>query len=310
MRSSNLGQARRGISTVTAIFMLLLMFAALTGLIVAYFNFDLSTQEQMKIEHERSQEKIVITNLKLDNELSVANLTISNIGAIEVKIRALYRQEGGETIFLADPSMYMDTYIAIGESLVIDTTSFGYMPDPDTILIAATERGTKSLGVNEIELTLGNLPPDLNTSQLTVGPLMLTFTSLQWTATFDNDGNPIWPDSANGWIIKSTSPRHCAWRINVTNVDPEGNDLSINQFSGFTIVGADSPQAITWYLDAAQQTLNHNQTSSITFTGSEGGNFNQQPEVNNVFLTFFGYYENGIPFAQTIPFQAITVVKK
>lgn len=297
----------RGIATVSAVFMLLLMFAALNGLIVAYFSYNVSVQEQMKIEEDRSHEKIVISGLNLDNSLKIANITVRNLGAIEVRIRALYREEVGATTFLTDPSTYMDTHVAVGKSTTINTISLDLTPEPNAILIAATERGTKSIGVNEIALTFGDLPTNLNTSQLTIGPLLLTFTSLQWTANFDKDGNPIWPPSANGWTIPANTG-YCAWRLNVTDVDPDKRSLSITQYSGFTISKAGGTQATTWYLNIPQQTLNWNVTTSITFLGSKsGGTLNQQKGVNNVFLTFFGKYSNGYTFAQTIPFEAITV---
>ena len=103
--------AQAGISTIAAIFMLLLMFTAFTGILVAFLNYNLSAKEQMDIEHERSQEKIVLTRIELDNESHVSNVVINNTGSIDVRIRALYEIADGETKLLFDPSNYDETNI-------------------------------------------------------------------------------------------------------------------------------------------------------------------------------------------------------
>jgi hypothetical protein len=300
---------RRGLETVTAIFMLLLMFAILMGIIAAYSKYNLSAQQQMNIEQERAQEKIAISQVRMDNTPKISNITISNTGTIEVRIRALYLEENGTTTFLTDPSTYMDTYIAQGSSKIINTTSLGLMPDPNAMLIATTERGTKSTRVNEIALAYGQPPTNLDTSQLTVGPVMLRFNSLSYIET-DQYGNP-----QGTWQHYWTVPHgvSCAWSISVTDVDPKNRSLTIIQYTGFTASRVDGPQATTWYLNATQQTLMWNQTSSIIFLWSRpGGNSAtkiaaNQVGVNNIFLTLFGNYQDGTSFAQTIPFEAITI---
>lgn len=306
---NHLHRCRRGLSTVAAVLMLFLMFTALTTLITAFFQYNLATQEQMQIEHECSQEKIALTQLQIDKNLKIANVTITNAGTIEVKIRALYHEEEGEITFLTDPSTQTDTAIAVGNSITIDTTRLGLMPNPYAMLIAATERGTRSQGINEISLVYGNLPSNLNTSQLSIGPLSLSFTSLEWTTSFDHAGNPIWLGNPNGWII-SSKDGNAAWRLNVTDLDTDRRNLTITQFSGFTISSVGGTQATTWYLNVASQTLYWNQTSTIVFLAPKtGGTLSKQTGPNNVFLTFFGNYSSGDTFAQTIPFEAITVTK-
>ena len=84
--------------------MLLLMFAAMIGLIVAFFNYNLSAKEQMNIDHERSQEKIELTGLGVNDDFEITSLVINNTGTIDVRIRALYQIANGETKLLFDPS--------------------------------------------------------------------------------------------------------------------------------------------------------------------------------------------------------------
>ena len=104
---------------LAAIFMLLLMFAAMTGLLVAFFNFNLSAKEQMNIEHQKAQEKIELTTLEVNDEFKIINVVINNTGTVDVRIRALYEIAEGGTDFLFDPSNYADTQIASTESLII-----------------------------------------------------------------------------------------------------------------------------------------------------------------------------------------------
>ncbi len=304
-------RSRRGLETVTAVLMLFLMFTTLITLVYIYFQYNLSLQEQMRIEQERSQEKIVITQLEINNNFKISNITITNTGTIEIRIRALYQEDEGVVTFLTDPSTYMDTHIPVGNSKKMNLTSLGLTPDPSAVLIAATERGTRSQGINEISLIFGKPPTDLNTSQLTIGPLMLSFNSLQYTQSFDRNGNPT-PPWVNGWVISKGTT--CAWRLNVTNVDPEKRDITINQFSGFTISNVGGTQAVTWYLYNAPQTLIWNQAATTVFLGESPGDPDPAKVSGpagihpyNVFLTFIGNYTGGNTFAQTIPFEAITV---
>jgi hypothetical protein len=80
--------------------MLLLMFTAFIGLLIAYLNYNISAKEQMDIDHERSQEKIVLSKIELNNESSISKLVINNTGSIDVRIRALYEIVNGETKFI------------------------------------------------------------------------------------------------------------------------------------------------------------------------------------------------------------------
>ena len=301
-------RCQRGLQSITAVLMLLLMFTALTALIMAFSNYNSSMQQQMKIEQERAQEKIAITQLDVDSAQKIENLTVSNIGAIEVRIRAIYRRENGVVTLLADPSTFTDTHIAQGTSMQINIAHLGLTPDPNATLIAATQRGVRSQEINEIELEYGEPPTGSDTSQLSIGPLMLYFDSINYTKT-DVNGNPTgsWP----GYPIPQGI--YCAWEVNVTNIDPEKRDLIINQYTGLTLQIVGGPSTLTWFLKANQQSMAWNTTASIIFLWSTpAGDAAEKVQAsnkgqNNIFLTFFGEFSDGKRLAQTIPFEAVTV---
>ncbi len=317
--------ARRGVSTIAAVFMLLLMFTAFTGILVAFLNYNLSEKEQMDIEHERSQEKIVLTRIELDNESRVSNIVINNTGSIDVRIRALYEIADGETKLLFDPSNYNETHIGPTESLIIDIPED--IPeiqfDDQTKIVAATERGTKTLD-SLPELVYGPVEPpsDYDPTKLYVGPLMLKFDDFFYHTTLDNgtlDGTGWQP----GWIVDEKIAYPRAWKITVMNID--NRNLTITKFSSFNIVSTKSPQIKSWYINTTdninhEQFLEINQTESIIYIWN--GPFSDVPQyIGNpfkdstcmVFLTFFGFFhetdETKSPYAQTIPFEAsITIV--
>ncbi len=261
-------------------------------------------EKQMTNEKEQAQEQISITNVGIDKSSEINNITISNTGTIEVTISALYRQDNQQTTFLIDPS----ATIPQGNSKTINISNLGLTAEPDAVFIATTERGTKSIGVNEIQLKYEETQGQINTTALSIGSLMLTFDSLNWASSNAN-GN-----SLGTWTQTWTVPTgYCAWRLNLTNTDDQQRDLTINQYSGFAISLVNSPKTTTWYLNNVQQTIKFNQTASVTFlwdvslAQAQYASSNQIG-INNVFLTLFGNYSDGKPLAQTIPFEAITLV--
>jgi hypothetical protein len=317
--------ARTGISTIAAMFMLLLMFTAFTGILVAFLNYNLSAKEQMDIELERSKEKIVLTRIELDNESNISNVVINNTGSIEVRIRALYEIANGETKLLFDPSNYNETHIGPTESLIIDIPDD--IPeiqfDNQTKIVAATERGTKTLD-SLPELVYGPVEPpsDYDPTKLYVGPLMLKFDDFFYHTTL-GDGTLDGSGWKPGWIVDEKLPVKLAWKITVMNID--NRNLTITRFSSFNIVSTNSPNVRSWYVNSTdhinrEQFLQINQTESITYIWD--GPFSDVPQTVSstykastcmVFLTFFGFFhetdETKTPYAQTIPFEAsITVL--
>ena len=298
-------RCRRGLETVTAILMLLLMLTAVTGLIAAYVNYEVSIQAQMDVEKKRAQEQIAITQIGINTQQKIANVTISNTGTTEVKIRALYREEDGVTTFIFDPS----TYIAPSNSKTINMASLGLTASPNALLIAATERGIKSRSVYERAIIYGQPPQGIDTTGLSIGPLLLTFDSMSWASCKKN--GELTGDWEQRWTIPAGE--YCGWKLNLTNIDTEKRSITINQYSGFTLSRVSSPSTTTWFLNSVQYTADWGQTVSIIFlykdtsrtTASSAGS--EQKGVNNIFLTIFGEYSDGKTFAQTIPFEAVTV---
>ncbi len=296
----------RALSTVTAIFMLLLMFVSMTVIVIGANNYGASVQQQTKTEKERAQEQIAIIQVGLGGGGEINNVTVANVGQIEVKIRALYREETDNTSFLLDPS----AYIAPNRNQTFNVASLGLIVDIDgsSKFVAATERGVRSKGVNELSIQREQLPTGVDTSALTIGPLMLTFNSLGW-ARVDSAGN-VQGDWLETWTIPTG---YCAWRLNLTNLDDKNRSLTINQYSGFTTSLVSSPVTTTWYLKATEHTVEWNNTITVTFlwgpsrTTPVNANSNSRG-LNNVFLTLFGKFSDGETYAQTIPFEAITIV--
>lgn len=323
MHLNRLRKSRKGIETITAVLMLLLMFTAMIMVLAAFFNYNLSAKEQMDIEHERSREKIELTALEVDEQFNILNVVINNTGTIEVRIRALYEIVNGETKFLFDPSNYADTQIAPTASLVINFTGdISEIPfDPDAKIVAATERGTKTLDYVPTLLYGPVQPPsEYDPTKLYIGPLMLKFDDFSYHKTNGDgilDPNDDWHP---GWIVPKR-PQYYAWKISVMNIDDR--DITINRFASFNLVPTESPSTtLSWYLEPTDYTtgtqfLKVNQTESVTYiwNGPLSGAAQKMnlPECTcMVFLTFFGVFHEAdgteTPYAQTIPFEASVTV--
>lgn len=306
--------------------MLLLMFAAFVGLVVAFFNYNLSAQQQMDIEYERSREKIELAALEVDEQFNISNVVVNNTGTIEVTIRALYEIVNGETKFLFDPSDYADTQIAPMTSLVI------YFPgdipeipfDPDAKIVAATERGIKTLDYVPTLLYGPVEPPsEYEPTKLYIGPLMLKFDDFSYHKT-DGDGNLDPTESWQpGWIVPpSKGNTGYAWKISVMNIDVR--NITIYRFTSFNLVPTEAPSTTaSWYLNSTEPTadkqfLEINQTASVTYiwTLPLSGDARKLTFPSGttcmVFLTFFGVFHEidgtETPYAQTIPFEAAVTV--
>jgi len=313
-------ETRKGIATIYAsLLFLLLIFSMLIGIFIAFFDYNLAVGDQMRIMHERLQEKIVLSSVELDPTMTyVYKITVINTGTIEARIRAIYLINTTMTSLICDPS----THIAPGES--IDITSLRIPFEPRANISVTTERGVKA---TEYISTLYFGPPNqprYDPSRLYIGPLMLQFDAFWYRKTLTNgtlDPNDPWH---SGWSIQKGFG-YCAWNITVMNVD--NRNITVNRFSSFVTVPNDSPSSqICWYLEPTDTTdltqfLAVNQTDHIVYIWSNpkslSGNSPQKltyPETTcMVFLTFYGVFHehDGTtkPYAQTIPFEAaITVV--
>ena len=296
------------------------MFCVLIALLVAYFDYNLAVQEQMKIEHERSQERIFLSGLEVDEQTNyISYVNVTNRGTIEVKIRAVYVANDTATALVCDPSIY----ISPAKSLPIGLPS-GIVFHPNATIIAATERGVKTMEY-EGQLRFGSvLPPSkYDPTRLYIGPLMLQFDAF-WYRKTDQDGNLDPNDHWHpGWSIP-VHTKDCAWNITVMNIDDR--NITISRFSSFTTVPNESPPGDerTWYLEPTNQTdytqfLPVNQTCNILYIWEKpkGGTDKARQIYDRgctcmVFLTFFGVFHehdgSTTPYAQTIPFEAAITV--
>ena len=298
------------------------MFSILIGLFLAFFDYNLAIHEQMKIEDERSQEKIILSKLELDNQtLYLSNIIVNNTGTIEVKIRAIYVSNSTMTTFICDPS----TYITPSNCSRINLTSYRVPFEPNAKIIAATERGIKTKEYEALLVYSWEPPWDHDPTKLYIGPLMLQFDAFWYRKTSEDgtlDPNDPWRP---GWSIPKGFG-YCAWNITVKNVDDR--NITINRFSTFNVVPNDSPSnQLPWYLEPTNQTsltqfLPVNQTQNILYIWAnpkEASGTNRPQKMNlpectcMVFLTFFGVFHEHdgttTTYGQTIPFEAaITVV--
>ena len=319
---------RRGISTVYAsLVFLFICFTILSLIVLAFYDYNLAANEKRDIDFERSQEKIIVTELILsDDESDISDVVVKNVGTIEVKIRAIYHVNSVSTHFICDPSTYMNTYIDIDESLEIPLPAgVAFEPNASKI-VAGTERGVTTMEYVAPAFFGPAIDIDYDPSKLYIGPLMLQFDAF-WYKTASQDGTLDPNDPWNpGWSIPKGFG-YCAWNITVMNVDTR--NITINRFSGFVAVPNDSPSSQTcWYLEPTiaggyTQFLPVNETRHIVYVWSTpkgpSGNSAQKltyPETTcMVFLTFYGVFheQDGktTPYAQTIPFEAaITVIGK
>lgn len=323
---------RRGISTVViaSLFFLILTFSTLALLLSGFFGYNLAINEEMRIEQERAQEKIILTELGLTTDaLYITYVRVNNTGTIQVKIKAIYETNSTMTVFLGDPSTYMDTYIEPSQDLVIWGPNYGYITrfQPAAKLTLVTERGTKTTDFEGLVIYGPPKPPGpYDTSRYYIGPLELMFTSFYYRRiTQDGTFDPtdlIWHP---GWsILKSYG--YVAWNITIRNIENKTKDLTINTYSSFTAVPNESPPSDerTWYFEppAGQknQSLIPGRIESVVYKWDRpkydtGAKVQQIYSVSCrclVFLTFYGWFNwlNGTTttYAQTIPFEAAITV--
>ncbi len=321
------GYRRKGISTVAgAVLFIILIFALQTTLFLAIYRYNSSIQEAIKTENERVQEKIVLASLVTDNSTGIEQvyaLSINNSGAITVRIRAIYV----DNQFICDPSDPSinpdDTYVNAKE------TSWIFMPpgviyNATSIMTIATERGTKSTDYEwRLKQTGGERPPS-RFDKFYLGPLMLDFNKFYFAKVDPRTGDIISP-WRHGWQILAGTGS-IAWNITVKNIDER--DITINQFSVFTLWANDQPSnRLPWYIEPPinrlTQHIKSNETVQIIYKWSTPkanqtrnpntqGIYNTEARCRN-FLTFFGIFHelDGTtkPYGQTIPFEAVLVEK-
>jgi hypothetical protein len=111
------------------------------------------------------------------------------------------------------------------------------------------------------------------------------------------------------------------WNVTVTNIDDR--DLTINKYSGFTLVSNDGGVQLPWFIEPPDGLdtlfIASNSTVHIIYIwdrprltqGVKSQSVYNQNDRSKVFLTFFGIFHehdgSTRPYGQTIPFEAVLV---
>jgi len=307
----------KGVSTVfgSILFVILIITLAST-LFFTLYKYNHSVQEPIRLEEERMQEKIVLCALVTQNQSGneyIAAVLVNNTGSITSRLRAVYI----DSEFLCDPSEYAGTYLNAKESLWVLLPA-GVRYEANAKIAVTTERGIKSV---EYEWRLkhgGEFNPPAEQTRFYFGPLMLDFNRFYYTECDPKNGSYDPSTWKPGWEIE-IGTGSIAWNITVKNVDDR--DITINQFSCFTLFPNKSPSnRRAWYIEPPQQSFTQfiasNKTVNIIYIWDRPKMVQTTPQNiyttvcrNKVFLTFFGLFHehDGTtkPYGQTIPFEAV-----
>lgn len=296
---------KRGLSSVfVTIYISLIVVSLATILFTSLQMSSSAINESIRIENERSLEKIVIpkpNGINLTQNGEVHMLVVKNIGSIAVRIRGVYV----DSRFVMDPSVRSDdAYIDPNENITIPLWPRHIINWDDTMYslwTVTTERGTKysDYGYNiwRGSSGWGDQP------RFYFGPLMINFDQFYWRV-----GTGPW---RNGWSIPKGTPgggETLYWRIMVMNVD--NRTIILNNTSGFTLICNDpAPKnPLTWYIDEdrTNMVLAPNIPNWIHYSGKT--NIGSGTTYIN-FLTFYGSFIEGdgtlSRFGQTVPFEAV-----
>ena len=314
-------RCRKGLETVTAVLMLLLMFALISALVASFYNYNVSTKQQFTNEEERSKEQITLANHFTDQG-GTLHATITNTGTIEVTIKALYKKLDDQVTFFCDPSTYTpDTHIPVGGSLTLSFPSAVTL-NPEEKIVVATERGVKAMDPNTPP-TKPIIPIIPDTNRYVYGDIELkwiNFSCKTWdSGIFDPEPLDGWTP---GWTVENPQ-KNIAWKVTIKNISTKGS-IVINGNSTLTLdpiatgSGA-NPARRSWYLYSEPTTQPQTATLPVdtevdvyfVWSSTDATNYQgiySQQCVCMAFLTFFGYYTSGTPYAQTIPFEAAVTV--
>ena len=314
-----------GISTIFgSILLVILVLTVAAVLFLTLYKYNHSVQEAIKFEEERTQERIVLCRLATQNLSEIEYVYaffVNNTGSITSRIRAVYV----DNEFLCDPSNDTinpgGTYInPKGSSWIL--LPLGVIYEPEAKMTVATERGMKSTEY-EWKLKLGGEShPPYEVKEFYFGPLMLDFNKFYYTECDPSNGSYDPSTWKPGWKIE-VGTGSIAWNITVKNVDDR--NITINQFSCFTLFPNKSPSnRRAWYIEPLNgsftQFIAVNETVNIIYIWQTPRMKQMKPQSiyttvcrNKVFLTFFGIFheKDGTtkPYGQTIPFEAVLCVQ-
>jgi hypothetical protein len=294
---------KRGISSVFGTLLaLILIITVASTLFLAINNYNGDVERAMAIDDARSREKIVMTDLTVNDDY-ISAVKIKNLGSITSQIRAYYV----DSEFICDPS---DTnlnpngaYINSQSSELLNLTQVQF--NPTSYITFATSRGTIAIELESHFMnSSGSTLAPMNTNY---GPLRLNFTLFYYRQT-DSNGNPLGPWKPGSNV--SSAVTYCAWNITVTNIDTR--NITLNQYSSLTLVSNAGGSQYPWYINNPQVFIETNHTVSIVYVWdkqlptTKAASFPQAArETFKVFLSFFGKFSDGTTYGQTIPFEAV-----
>ncbi len=305
-------------SVFGSVLILLLVVTLASVLFTSLYSYEEKAQESIDFEEERTQEKINLLSLSTENvggtEYLVA-ISVNNTGTITTRIRAIYIDNN----FVCDPTNPVlnqnDTYINPKDSLwIIIPNNLRY--EPLSQIEVATERGMKSVEY-EWKLKSGSqAEPPPETQRFHFGPLLLDFEKFYYTENYGSYDQNLWKP---GWSVEKGIT--LVWNVTVTNIDDR--DITINKYSGFTMVSNDGGVQLPWFIEPPDGLdtlfIASNSTVHLIYIwdrprmtqGVKNQSVYNQNDRSKVFLTFFGIFHehdgSTKPYGQTIPFEAVLV---
>jgi hypothetical protein len=312
-------QKNKGIASVFGTVLFLILVLTLASLLfLSLYSYEEKAEESISIEEQRVQEKIVLLSISTENVSGTEYLKailINNTGTISSRIRAIYI----DSTFVCDPTNKTlnpnDAYINPKDSLWIQFPANLKYNSLSKIEVA-TERGTKAVEYAWKLKSGSEAEPPAETMRTSFGPLLLNFEEFYYT---ENDGSYDPNTWKPGWSVEKG--RTVVWNVTVTNIDDR--DITINKYSGFTLVSNDGGVQKPWFIEppngADTLLIPANTTTHLIYIwdqprqtpGASNQSVYQQNDRSKVFLTFFGIFHehdgSTKPYGQTIPFEAVLV---
>ena len=270
----------------------MLIMAMLAVVISLYISYNGSIVNKMELTQQKAKEKLTVTQAIItDNQLDIS---LSNLGDQELKVRAIYLKSQDNSTFAGNPN----TIISPQRTEKVTVT----IPDgmTDFSIIASTDLGTLSK-----EYFIPNSEQNLieyDTENIMLGSLKLRFQSFEYSIYQDKQ----WSDWAPGWAPPTGVV--IQWRVDITNISNE--TITLNNKSSLVLSSCDGPSETSWYIEGSPVILPPDTETSIIFRYAEDTGKDKFAKILNldnqmVFLTFFGQTQSTTattPFGQTLPF--------
>lgn len=292
MNLKKIAQNKKGVSPLfIAIYLTLIVVLLFSTIFVALTVSTSSLTEALKIEEDRMLESIQLMKLEYNSSNDkVQAILINNTGGITVRIRAIYINHS----FIFDPKATISPKEAL--TIQLPDTPYTIPSIINANVTATTERGTKT---TETVAKLIGIPPGYDPNKFYCGPLMIIFNMFHWRT----EPNGLWK---SGWKIPKTNSI-VTWRILVMNIDERS--LTLNSTSCFTLISNDNApkNEQIWYIDPTRTklTISPGEFRFLYFSNSKVTG--DQTTICINFLVMQGYFSDGTPFGQTIPFEAVLI---